>query len=141
MEGALPPQASHRHSIDQSVTANRFTESCTPTLSGQTAVQGMSASANAESEKIDTIESEKRYNNARSVKSQFSNKSLPTQQGNTTGRYYQRGHKSQRNNTGNELPHRRMGFYGRGGVDRNLPAVRMKQIYVAKQTTTGNPST
>ncbi|XP_047950020.1 uncharacterized protein LOC125195816 isoform X2 [Salvia hispanica] len=176
MEGALPPQASHRHSIDQSLTANRFTESCTPTLSGdtgptfstaadtngvpfhaelglvdsvrsntassgQTPVLSMSASANAESEKIDTIESEKRYNNARSVKSQFSNKSLPTQQGNTTGRYYQRGHTSQRNNTGNELPHRRMGFHGRGGVDRNLPAVRMKQIYVAKQTTTGNPYT
>ncbi|XP_042064837.1 uncharacterized protein LOC121808419 isoform X2 [Salvia splendens] len=176
MEGALPPQASHRDSIDQSLTANQFTESCTPTLSddtgptfstaadtngvpfraelgmvdsvrsntassGQTAVQSMSASANAESGKIDTIETGKRYNNARSVKSQFSNKSLPTQQGNTSGRYYQRGHTSQRNNAVNELPHRRMGFHGRGGADRNLPAVRMKQIYVAKQTTTGNPST
>ncbi|KAL1536335.1 hypothetical protein AAHA92_29005 [Salvia divinorum] len=170
LEGVLPSQANHGHSIDQSRTANRFTESRTPTSSdsgpsftaaadtnaapfcaelglvdsirsntassGQTAVQGMSASENAEFGKTDTIDSGKGYQNASSVKSQFSKKSLPTQPGNE----YQRGHASQRNNAGNEFPHRRMGFHGRGGVDRNFPAARVKQIYVAKQTT-GNPPT
>lgn len=170
-EGALPSQAKHGHPIDQSLTANRFTDSRTPTSSdngmsfaaaadtnvapfptelglvdslrisaassGQTAVQSISASANAESGKTDTIDSGKRHQSGSSVKSQFSKKNFSTQ-GNTTGLYYQRG---QRNNAGNELPHRRMGFHGRGGMDRNFPAAKMKQIYVAKQSTNGSSST
>ncbi|KAH6760297.1 hypothetical protein C2S51_017246 [Perilla frutescens var. frutescens] len=177
LEGALPSQTNHGHSIDKSLTANRFTESRTPTpsdngpsftvaaetkvapfpmelglvdsmrsstaSSGQSAVQSLTGSANAESGKTDTIDSGKQHQSASSVKSQFSKKNLSTQQGNNaTGLYYQRGHVSQRNNTGNELPHRRMGFHGRGGVDRSFPPPsKMKQIYVAKQTTTGSSST
>lgn len=175
VEGALPSQANHGHSIDQSLTANRFTESRTPTpsdngpsftvaadtnvaafpnelglvdslrsstgSSGQSAVQSLSVSTNAESGKTDTIDSGKQHHNASSVKSQYPKKNLSTQQGNTTGLYYQRGHMSQRNSIGNELSHRRMGFHGRGSVDRSFPASKIKQIYVAKQTTTGNSST
>lgn len=106
--------------------------------SGQTAVPSISGSANAESGKTDIIDSGKRHQGASSGKTQFSKKNFSTQQGNTTGLYYQRG---QRNNAGNEFPHRRMGFHGRGGMDRNFPAAKMKQIYVAKQTTNGSSST
>lgn len=177
VEGALPSQANHGHSIDQSLTANRFTETCTPTpsdngpsftvaagtnvapfptelglvdslrsttaSSGQSVVQSLSGSANAESGKTDTIDSGK-HQSASSVKSQFSKKNASTQQGNTTALYYQRGGISQRNNTGNEFSHRRMGFHGRNqstGVDKGFPASKMKQIYVAKQTSSGSSST
>ncbi|KAI3452027.1 hypothetical protein Pfo_008692 [Paulownia fortunei] len=178
VEGALPSQVNHGHSIDQSLTANRFIESRTPTpldngpsftvaadtnvapfpaelglvdslrsttaSSGQSvAVQISPGSANAESGKTDTIENGK-HQNASSVKTQFSKKNASTQQGNTTGYNFQRGGISQRNHAGNELSHRRMGFHGRNqstSVDKGFPASKMKQIYVAKQTTSGSSTT
>ncbi|KAK4416202.1 hypothetical protein Salat_2445700 [Sesamum alatum] len=179
-EGAPPSQVSHGHSIDQSLTAKRFTESRTPTpsdnspsftvaqdtnvapfpselglvdsgslrstssSSGQNvAVQSSSGSANAESNKTDTVENGK-HQSASSVKTQFPQKNASIQQGNTAGYNYQRGPMSHRNNTGNEWSHRRMGFHGRThstGMDKGFPASKMKQIYVAKQTTSGSSTT
>ncbi|KAL0450340.1 UNVERIFIED_CONTAM: hypothetical protein Slati_1590400 [Sesamum latifolium] len=176
-EGA-PPSQVNGHSIDQSLTAKRFTESRTPTpsdnspsftvapetnvapfsselglvdsgslrstssSSGQNvAVQNSSGSANAESSKTDTVENGK-HQSASSVKTQFSQKS--TQQGNTAGYNYQRGAMSHRNSTGNEWSHRRMGFHGRihsTSMDKGFAASKMKQIYVAKQTTSGSSTT
>lgn len=167
--GALPSQPNHGHSVDQSTT-NRFPESRTPTpsdngpsftvaadtsaaafpnelglvdslrskagSSGPSTVQSLSPSTNAETTKPHTIDSGKQHQ-----KTHLPKKNLPNQQGSNAGFYYQRGHMSQKNSTGNETSHRRMGFHGRGGVDRSFHASKMKQIYVAKQTTTGNSST
>lgn len=103
------------------------------------------ASANAGSGKIDSIDSAKQAS-ATSVKSHFSKKSTSTQHqqqgGNAGGLYYQRGGGQSQRNAGNE--YRRMGFHGRNhssGVDKGFPPSKMKQIYVAKQTTNGNSST
>ncbi|PIN10099.1 Actin filament-coating protein tropomyosin [Handroanthus impetiginosus] len=177
VESALPSQVNHRYPIDQSLNANRLTESRTPTpsdsgpsftaadtnvtpfstelgladslrsnatSSGQSvAVQNLSGTANAESAKTDNIENSKRQN-ASSVKAQFSKKNTSNQQGNTSGYNSQRGGMSQRNNTGNDWSYRRMGFHGRNhssGVDKGFPSSKVKQIYVAKQSTSGNSTT
>lgn len=53
--------------------------------------------------------------------------------------YYQRGG-SQKNSSGGEWSHRRMGFHGRNqsmGAEKSFPS-KMKQVYVAKQTPSGN---
>lgn len=76
------------------------------------------------------------------LKSQSSQqKNLSGQQYNhSTGYNYQRGVVSQKNGSGGEWSHRRMGFQGRNqtmGVDKNFPSSKMKQIYVAKQPTSG----
>ncbi|KAL8473182.1 hypothetical protein ACS0TY_030127 [Phlomoides rotata] len=161
VEGTLPSQPNH-----QSLTGDVFTESRTPTPSDNAtsfsvaadttvapfpselglvdslrSTAASSGSANAPSGKNETIDSGKQAN-ASSVKSHFSKKSTSTQhqQGNASGFYYQRGGSSQRN-MGND---RRMGFHGRNhssGVDKGFPGSKMKQIYVAKQTTNGNSST
>ncbi|KAK6128980.1 hypothetical protein DH2020_037287 [Rehmannia glutinosa] len=178
-EGALPSQVNHGHPIDQSLAANRFIESRTPTPSDNgpsftvasdanvapfpsqlglvdsvrsttassgpsIAAQTSSGSANAESGKTNTIENAKQQN-ASSFKTPFSKKNASTQQGNNTSGYnYQRGGMSHRNNTGNEYSHRRMGYHGRSqssGVDKGFPPSKIKQIYVAKQTTSGSSTT
>lgn len=164
MEGALPSQVHHGHSVDQPLTANRFTESRTPapsdsspsftaaemglvnplrpttTSSGQSvSIQSSSGSANTESGKTNQIENDK-HQSTSSVKTQFSKKNSSSQQGNNSGYNYQRGGMSQRGNMGNEYSHRRMGFHGRNqstNVDKGFPASKIKQIYVAKQTSTG----
>lgn len=162
VEGALPSHPNH-----QSLTANGFTEprTQTPSDSGPSftvapdttvapfpselglvdslrSTAASSGNTNAASGKNDTIDTGKQAS-ANSVKNQFPKKSGPTQHqpGNVSGQYYQRGGSSQRN----ELPHhRRMGFHGRNhssGVDKGFPGSKMRQIYVAKQTTSGNSST
>lgn len=59
----------------------------------------------------------------------------------SSGYNYQRGGGvSQRNSSGAEWSHRRMGFQGRNqslGAEKSFPSSKMKQIYVAKQTTSG----
>ncbi|KAL5754914.1 hypothetical protein ACOSP7_023134 [Xanthoceras sorbifolium] len=71
----------------------------------------------------------------------------PQQYSNSSGYNYQRGSGvSQKNSSGGEWSHRRMGFHGRNqsfGAEKGFPPSKMKQIYVAKQTTSGtstNPS-
>ncbi|KAL3526774.1 hypothetical protein ACH5RR_011430 [Cinchona calisaya] len=73
-------------------------------------------------------------------------KNLSAQQSYSAGYNYPRGGSgtSHRNNAGNEWPHRRMGFHGRNqsfGSEKGLPSSKMKQIYVAKQTTSGTSTT
>ncbi|XP_065874928.1 uncharacterized protein [Euphorbia lathyris] len=57
---------------------------------------------------------------------------------------YQRGgNVSQKNSSGSEWSHRRMGYQGRNqplGPEKNFPPSKLKQIYVAKQTATGGTS-
>uniref|UniRef100_A0A2N9H8U9 BAT2 N-terminal domain-containing protein n=1 Tax=Fagus sylvatica TaxID=28930 RepID=A0A2N9H8U9_FAGSY len=58
----------------------------------------------------------------------------------SSGYNYQRGGVSQKNSSGAEWSHRRMGFQGRNqsvGAEKSFPSSKMKQIYVAKQTTSG----
>ncbi|XP_030974288.1 uncharacterized protein LOC115994337 [Quercus lobata] len=58
----------------------------------------------------------------------------------SSGYNYQRGGVSQKNSSGTEWSHRRMGFQGRNqslGPEKSFPSSKMKQIYVAKQTTSG----
>ncbi|KAF2295216.1 hypothetical protein GH714_032174 [Hevea brasiliensis] len=63
--------------------------------------------------------------------------------GNSSGYNYQRGGGiSQKNSSGAEWSHRRMGFQGRNqslGAEKGFPSSKMKQIYVAKQTSSGAP--
>ncbi|XP_012840180.1 PREDICTED: uncharacterized protein LOC105960540 isoform X1 [Erythranthe guttata] len=114
--------------------------------SGQSArVQSSSGSTNAESGKIDTIENAKQHHDATSFKTpSFSRKNSPGGPQTSTGGYnnYQRGGMSQRGNMGNDFSHRRMGFQGRGHVDnRGFHTAKVKQIYVAKQTSSsGGPT-
>ncbi|KAK6258517.1 hypothetical protein SCA6_012991 [Theobroma cacao] len=59
---------------------------------------------------------------------------------NSSGYSHQRGSGVSQKNGSGEWPHRRMGFHGRNqsmGGDKNFPTSKMKQIYVAKQTTNG----
>lgn len=75
-------------------------------------------------------------------------KNLSAQQSHSVGYNYQRGGSgpsgtSQRNNAGNEWSHRRMNFHGRNqtfGSDKGFSSSKMKQIYVAKQTSNGTPT-
>lgn len=72
-------------------------------------------------------------------------KNLSVQQGHSAGYNYQRGGSgtSQRNNAGNEWSHRRMNFHGRNQnfvSDKGFSSSKMKQIYVAKQTSSGTPT-
>lgn len=72
-------------------------------------------------------------------------KNMSTQQySNSSGYNYQRGGAvSQKNSSGGEWSHRRMGYQGRNqssGAEKSFPPSKMKQIYVAKQTT-GRTST
>ncbi|XP_059623865.1 uncharacterized protein LOC132266874 isoform X2 [Cornus florida] len=56
------------------------------------------------------------------------------------GYNYHRGGGSQKNNLAGEWSQRRLGFHGRNqslGSDKNFPASKMKQVYVAKQPTSG----
>ncbi|KDP31924.1 hypothetical protein JCGZ_12385 [Jatropha curcas] len=73
-------------------------------------------------------------------------KSMSTQHyNNSSGYNYQRGGGvSQKNNSGIEWPHRRMGYQGRNqslGAEKSFPSSKMKQIYVAKQTSNGASTT
>ncbi|XWS41920.1 hypothetical protein CRYUN_Cryun17cG0123700 [Craigia yunnanensis] len=59
---------------------------------------------------------------------------------NSPGYNHQRGSGISQKNGSGEWTHRRMGFQGRNqsmGGDKNFPTSKMKQIYVAKQTTNG----
>ncbi|KAL0377718.1 UNVERIFIED_CONTAM: hypothetical protein Sradi_3077300 [Sesamum radiatum] len=122
-EKVPPSQVNHGHSIDQSLTAKRISDSgslrSTSSSSGQNvAVQNSSGSTNAESSKTDTVENGK-HQSASAVKTQFSQKS--TQQGNPAGYNYQRGAMSHRNSTGNEWSHG--GWVSMGG---SIPPVWIK---------------
>lgn len=69
-------------------------------------------------------------------------KNVSAHQSHPTGYSYQRGSgMSQRNAAGNEWSHRRTGgFHGRNqsfGADKGFPSTKVKQIYVAKQSTSG----
>ncbi|KAJ4829605.1 hypothetical protein Tsubulata_014270 [Turnera subulata] len=63
------------------------------------------------------------------------------QYGNSTGYSYQRaGAASQKNSSGSEWSHRRMGYQPRNqssGAEKNFPSSKTKQIYVAKQPSSG----
>ncbi|KAB2617846.1 hypothetical protein D8674_013715 [Pyrus ussuriensis x Pyrus communis] len=82
------------------------------------------------------------HNASSNAKSQSSmNKSnIPNQHyGNSS--YYQRGGASQKNSSGGDWSHRRTGYQGRNqslGAEKNFPATKMKQIYVAKQASSGS---
>lgn len=69
-------------------------------------------------------------------------KGIPVQQySHSSGYNYQRGGASQKNSSGgSEWPHRRTGFMGRNqsGAEKNFSSAKMKQIYVAKQPSSGN---
>lgn len=77
-------------------------------------------------------------------------KSQPSQQVNISNQQYDHssGHNnyprgggmSQRNNSGGEWSHRRMGYHGRNqsqGAEKSFSSSKVKQIYVAKQTIGG----
>ncbi|XP_050379280.1 uncharacterized protein LOC126796485 isoform X2 [Argentina anserina] len=75
--------------------------------------------------------------NVKSQPSQHKNNTSNQQYGHSS--YYQRSG-SQKNSSGGEWPHRRMGFHGRNqsiGAEKSFPS-KMKQVYVAKQTPGGN---
>lgn len=160
----LPSQFSHTH---QSLTANRFSESRTSTpsdgsrsfpvapdsaaaqfsderglldssssTSGGGGVKSSSGSTFAEVGKTESLQN---VNSSGHNTNVFKNHS--------TGYNYQRGGGvvSQKNSSGVEWSqHRRMGFQGRNqslGAEKSYPpSSKMKQIYVAKQTTGGNSS-
>lgn len=82
-------------------------------------------------------------NNIAAFKPQSSQqKNTSSQQySNSSGYSYQRGSGiSQKNSSGGEWSHRRMGFHGRNqsfSAEKGFAPSKMKQIYVAKQTTSG----
>ncbi|KAM1091236.1 hypothetical protein ACFX2J_018544 [Malus domestica] len=83
------------------------------------------------------------HNASSNAKSQSSmNKSNIPNQHYGHSSYYQRGGGSQKNSSGGDWSHRRMGYQGRNqslGAEKSFPATtKMKQIYVAKQTSSGS---
>ncbi|CAI9777467.1 unnamed protein product [Fraxinus pennsylvanica] len=109
--------------------------------------QSSTGSATAESGKTDLlkngIDKNGKHQSTNSLKTQpFPQKNASTRQGNSSGYNYQRGGgMSQRNKAGNEWSYRRMGFHGRNqsaGAEKGGHGSKMKQIYVAKQTTSGS---
>ncbi|XP_008241499.1 PREDICTED: uncharacterized protein LOC103339924 isoform X2 [Prunus mume] len=77
--------------------------------------------------------------NAKSQSSMHKNNTSNQQYGHSS--YYQRGGGSQKNSSGGDWPHRRMGFHGRNqsvGAEKGFPPSKMKQVYVAKQTSSGS---
>ncbi|CAL5326257.1 unnamed protein product [Camellia sinensis] len=186
--GVLPSQFSHGHPVDQSLSANRFSESRTSTPSDSsrnfamatdsTATQfpdelglvdsssstGAGASTQCAVKKSSsggTIADVGKTDAVQNVGSNSGNnghasnafktqsgqpKNLSAQQysHHSSGYNYQRGGISQKNSSGGEWAHRRMGFHGRNqslGAEKSYPTSKMKQIYVAKQTTSGTSST
>jgi len=159
----LPSQFSHTH---QSLTANRFSESRTSTpsdgsrsfpvapdsaaaqfpderglldSSSSTSGGGVKSSSGSTFAEVSKTESLQNVNSSGHNTNVFKNHS--------TGYNYQRGGGvvSQKNSSGVEWSqHRRMGFHGRNqslGAEKSYPpSSKMKQIYVAKQTTGGNSS-
>lgn len=109
----------------------------------QTVVKSLSVSTAADAGKTDTVQngSSIGQNTSSTFKPQSSQqKNTSSQQySNSSGYNYQRGSGvSQKNSSGGEWPHRR--FHGRNqsfGVERGFSPSKMKQIYVAKQTTSG----
>ncbi|CAK9167133.1 unnamed protein product [Ilex paraguariensis] len=76
----------------------------------------------------------------------------PSQQKNLSAQHYRHsgynhqrgGVVSQKNSSGGEWSHRRMGFHGRNlslGSERGFPPSKTKQVYVAKQTISGTSTT
>ncbi|XP_052195227.1 uncharacterized protein LOC127803195 [Diospyros lotus] len=58
----------------------------------------------------------------------------------SAGYNYQRGGMTQKNSSGGDWLHRRMGFHGRNqslGAEKGYSSSKVKQIYVAKQSTSG----
>lgn len=85
------------------------------------------------------------HNNSSNVKTQplqHKNNISSQQYGHSSGYGYHRGGgASQRNNSAGEWTHRRMGFQGRNqsiGGEKGFHSSKPKQIYVAKQTSTGS---
>lgn len=77
--------------------------------------------------------------NAKSQSSMHKNNTSNQQYGHSS--YYQRGGGSQKNSSGGDWSLRRMGFQGRnqsGGTEKGFPPSKMKQVYVAKQTSSGS---
>lgn len=182
VEGVIPSQFGHTHSIDQSINLNRFSEvrSSTPSENGasfavateanarqfpnelglvdssrsisaglpsQTVVsESSSTSVPADVGKTDHLRSIGSNNNEGHNSSGFKarstqQKNLSAHQNHPSNYNYQRGgggaasHRS--SSTGNEWSHRRMGFHGRNqsfGAEKGFPSSKMKQVYVAKQT-------
>lgn len=160
----LPSQFSHSH---QSLTANRFSESRTSTPSDSSRsfpVAPDSAAAQFPDERglLDSSSSTsgggiKKSSSGSTFAEVSQTDSLPNVnnsghnanafKNHSTGYNYQRGGGvvSQKNGSGSEWSqHRRMGFHGRNqslGAEKSYPpSSKMKQIYVAKQTTSGNSS-
>uniref|UniRef100_A0A5B6YT97 Uncharacterized protein n=1 Tax=Davidia involucrata TaxID=16924 RepID=A0A5B6YT97_DAVIN len=190
--GVLPSQFSHGHPVDQSLIANRFSDSRTSTPSDssrsfpvsadatitqfpdelglidssssagagaptQSAVnKSSSGSAIADAGKTGVVQNgssnNKNGQSTNAFKTQSSQqKNLAAQQySHSAGYSYQRGggvSQKNSNSSGGEWPHphphRRMGFHGRNqslGAEKSFPSSKMKQIYVAKQTS-GNSTT
>ncbi|XAR57798.1 hypothetical protein NMG60_11026064 [Bertholletia excelsa] len=168
--GVLPSQFGHVRAIDQSLTANRLSETPTPTPSDSsrsfllatdsTATQFPSELGLADSstpidpgaskqnaEKSSTGGNIADVNKSNVVITKNNGQSMnvsktgSSQQKNFTGYSYQRGGMSQKDCSGGDWPHRRIGFHGRNqstGTEKNYLPPKMKQIYVAKHTVTRN---
>ncbi|PSS36082.1 Chitinase-like protein [Actinidia chinensis var. chinensis] len=174
--GVLPSQFSQGHLVDQSLTANRFSESRTSTpsdisqsfpvatdstvtqfpdelglvdsssstgagASTQGAIKkSSSGSTFADVGKTDTVQNVSSNNGNGQSRNAFKNQSAQ-QFCYSTGYNYQRGGVSQKNNsTGSEWSHGGMGFHGRNHslcAEKSYPSAKVKQIYVAKQNTSG----
>ncbi|KAH9711863.1 hypothetical protein KPL71_019882 [Citrus sinensis] len=118
---------------------------CAGASTQSSVVKSLSVSTAADAGKTDTVQ------NGSSVGQNTSStfKPQPSQQKNTSsqqynslsGYNYQRGSGvSQKNSSGGEWSHRRMGFHGRNqsfGAEKGFSPSKMKQIYVAKQTPSG----
>ncbi|KAF3615329.1 hypothetical protein FXO38_26575 [Capsicum annuum] len=106
------------------------------------ASQSSSGCANADAGKIDVlrngVSNSGKDQGLSGFKMQTQQKNASAQQNQTAGYNYHRGGgMSQRNMSGNDWPHRRMGFHGRNQSLGAVPSTKVKQIYVAKQTLSG----
>ncbi|XP_024022745.1 uncharacterized protein LOC21386270 [Morus notabilis] len=91
---------------------------------------------------ISNVSGQNASSNLKTQPSQHKNHISSHQYGHSSGYSYHRGGgASQRNNSAGEWTHRRMGFQGRNqslGGEKGYHSSKMKQIYVAKQTSTGS---
>lgn len=99
--------------------------------------KSLSRSTASDAGKTDIIQ------NGKSISQNASSSLKPQslQYNNSSGYNHQRGSGvSQKNNSGGEWSHRRIGYHGRNqsfGAEKSFPPSKMKQIYVAKQTISG----
>ncbi|KAF5451329.1 hypothetical protein F2P56_026445 [Juglans regia] len=149
---SMPSDSSRNFPVPTDATVTQFPDELglvDPASSSGTGAQSQavvtsssSVSTVADAGKTDLQARSSKNSSGHSTNSVFKTQSSQHKQyGHSSGYSYQRGGGvSQKNSSGAEWTHRRMGLQGRNqslGAEKSFPSAKIKQVYVAKQTTSG----